>query len=113
MNNAADAGEVSAAEGTEVVVHEGEALVVTMASEDAAGATTNLTTTLPPAFLAPMEPPMPGVSPIAKRNTQLLPTFVNEKGELATRLTPEQLQPCLEGRAMVRFGRFLPRVNLN
>ena len=107
-------GEVKAAafgaEATEAVDPAAEALVVAVASEDGDAVTESRSTTLPPAFLAPMAPPLKGIKPIESRETQLLPTFTNDKGQLAARLTSDQLLLCTSGRAMIRFGDYLPTV---
>ena len=97
-------------EATEVVDPEAEALVVAVASADAAADSASRSTTLPPAFLAPMAPPLRGITPIAKHETQLLKTYLNERNELYTKLTRAQLQLCMEGRALVRYGDYKPIV---
>ena len=107
-------GEVKAAafgaEATEAVDPAAEALVVAVASGDGDADTASRSTTLLPAFLAPMAPPLKGIKPIESRETQLLQTFINEKGQLAARLTNAQLQLCTSGRAMLRFGDYRPTV---
>ena len=108
MNTGAVKAAAFGAEVTEAVDPAAKTLVVVVASADAD--TENRSTTLPPAFLAPMAPPLKGIKPIESRETQLLQTFLNENGQLAARLTFEQLQLCTSGRAMIRFGNYLPTV---
>ena len=95
-------------EATEVVDPAAKALVVAVASEDAAADSASRSMTLPPAFLAPMAPPLRGVTPIASHETQRLQTYINDKHQLYTKLTPAQFQLCIEGRALVHFGDLPP-----
>ena len=89
---------------------EAAALVAAVATEAAVAVSTSRSTTLPPAFLAPMAPPLRGITPIAKHETQLLKTYLNDQNQLYTKLTRAQLQLCMEGRALVRFGDYQPIV---
>ena len=107
MSSAATAGDFGV-EDTGVADQEAAALVAAVATEAAVAVSTSRSTTLPPAFLAPMAPPLRGVTPIASHETQRLQTYINDKQQLYTKLTPTQFQLCIEGRALVHFGDLPP-----